>query len=454
MSQGRLKTALAVVAVAAVVLLFAVLLRGFASGRSGAPTASSPAGQASPPAGLSNQHALPMIAPSNPQVIYELTTDRSGKLALARTDDGGKTWKDFSLPAGQASDEFPPTIFLSPLDAQAVFVTVGGTRAGSTCVVSHALASYDALSGGQNICALQYVSKDGGAHWSQVQFPQLGIVGDTMILDEAFGQVNENNVLRSQGTRLYAAFGPYSQYNQLEGTAGARLVVSNDGGSTWQFIDNGLTGTGYICDIAPVPTGSTVFAITSSITCSAGGGETLTLWRSDDAGAHWAQVGTLPGNTDQGFIAVSAGNGAQPLLYINAPTRVGGGYFASVRPMAGGGNPTSSPADLQVSTDGGKTWRPAPTKGFPDANTNPGLPLGVLNDGSVLFAVTTGHFGNTATAFYSWKSGDASWRQVTPKFSDALQSAVVTSAGASGKQTLWVVTSQKQNSFSVKSYQL
>ncbi len=461
MLRGRLKTALAVATIATVVVLFVVLFHGFIAGRgaqTGQPsnTSASPSsrpGQFTSYAGLSNLKGLPEIAPSNPQVVYLLTTDSSDQLKLARTENEGKSWQTFALPAGKASDQFPPTFFVSPLDAHTVFLTVGGTRSGSTCVVSRALGSYTTLSGGGNLCALQYVSKDGGAHWSQVQFPASGIVGDTIILDEAIGQVNENNVLRPQGNRLYAAFGPYSQYNQLEGEAGARLVVSNDGGSTWQFIDNGLTGAGYICDIVPVPAGSTVFAITSDISCSAGGGESLTLWRSDNAGADWSQVGPLPGNTDQGMVAVSDGNGGQPLLYINAPTRQGGGYLASTRPRTGNGALVESPADLQVSIDGGKTWHSAPTQGFPDASANPGLPLGVLSDGSVVFAAIVGQPGSPAPAFYAWKSGDASWRKLTPNLPAALLSALVTSA-ADGKQTLWIVVSTSSKTYSIQSFQL
>lgn len=461
MLQGRLKAALAVTALAAVVVLLVVLFYGFAGGpktTTGASATATPAtsatGHINTAPGLSNQHALPQLAPSNPQVAYELQTNASGQLALARTADGGKTWNTYALPAGQASNDFPPTMFVSPLDAQTVFVAVGGTRSGGACVVSHALANYINFSGGQNLCALEYISKDGGAHWSQVRFPADGIVGDTGILDEALGPMLGSNVLRPEGNRLYAAFGPYSQYNQLEGTAGARLVASDDGGSTWRFVDNGLTGSGYICDIVPVPTGTTVFAITSDITCSAGGGQDLTLWRSDDAGARWSRVGKLPGNTDQGMLAFSAGASAQPLLYINMPTLVGGGISlpqAAVRANA------VDLSGLQVSSDGGKTWQPAPTKGLPDGTTAPrGAVLSVLEDGSLLFAVSGGQGQNLTTTFYAWKGGDTSWRKLTPAFAGNIQSFLVTT-DANGKQTVWVATSKGANSkitYDVQSYQL
>ncbi len=480
MSRGRLRVALAVVSLAAVVALFVVLFHGFVGGhatqvgtsvRVTATPAAGGAGRFVPVATLSRESAQPLIAPSDPQVVYELRTTATGQLALARTDDAGKSWKTFALPAGKASDQFPPTFFLSPVDAQSVFLTVNGTRAGSGCQVS-TLTGDSTLSGGQNLCALQYVSKDGGAHWSQVQFPTLGIVGDTGILDEALGQIMGSNVLRAQGSRLYAVFGPYSQYNQLEGEAGGQLVVSDDGGSSWQFIDNGLDGNGYICDIAPAPTGSTVFAITSSITCSAGGGETLTLWRSDDAGAHWSQVGTLPGNTDDGMVVAQGRSGA-PLLYINMPTLMGGG--STLWPRSGGGGGPGSPAAIQVSADGGKTWQNAPTQGLPSGTDDPGgPPLGILKDGSLLYAFSgppranptpqatptippaIDESGATPTfVFYAWKSGDASWQRVTPTFAGNVQAVQVTSTG--GKQTIWVVISQVTNSvitYAVERYQL
>jgi hypothetical protein len=461
MFQGRLRAALAMTALAAVVVLLVVLFYGFAGGHN-TKTGNSPStttttgtpGHINTVPGLSNQHALPQLAPSDPQVAYELQTSASGRLALARTDNSGKSWKTYALPAGQASDQLPPTMFISPLDASTVFVVVGGNRVSGACVVSHALASYARFSGGSNVCALEYISKDGGAHWSQVQFPASGIVGDTAILDEALGSMLGNNVLRPQGSRLYAAFGPYSQDNQLEGTAGARLVASDDGGSTWHFIDNGLTGNGSICDIVPVPTGSTVFAVTSDITCSAGGGQVLTLWRSDTAGAHWSQVGRLPGNTDQGMLAFSTGASAQPVLYINTPTLVGGGISF---PHAAERANAVDLSGLQVSTDGGKTWQPAPTKGLPDGTTAPrGAVLRVLQDGSLLFAVSGGQIQHLTTTFYAWKSGDTSWRKLTPAFSGNIQSFLVT-IDTSGTQTIWVATSKGAKSaiaYDVQSYQL
>ncbi len=462
MFRGRLRVALAVVSLAAIVALFVMLFHGFAGGHTTTQTGTSSKGTPppniippslfTPLATLAHQPVPPLIAPSTPEVVYELRTTSAGQLVLARTDDAGKSWKTFPLPAGKASDQFPPTIFLSPVDAQSVFLTVTGSRVGTGCQVS-TLTADSTLSGGQDVCALQYVSKDGGTHWSQVQIPGGGIVGDTAILDEAISQFMGNNVLRPQGSRLYAVWGPYSQENQLEGEAGGRLVESNDGGSSWQFIDNGLSQNGYICDIAPAPTGSTVFAITSSITCSAGGGETLTLWRSDDAGASWSQVGTLPGNTDEGMVVVQGSTGA-PLLYINMPTLMGGG---STLPRSGVGGGPASPAAIQVSADGGKTWQAAPTQGLPTGSADPGgVPQGILTDGSLLYAFA-GLQNKTATVtFYAWKSGDASWHKVTPAFSGNVQSIQVTTAD--GKQAIWLTTSQGTTqtglTYSVEVYQL
>ncbi len=443
MFHGRLRTITALVAIAAVVALFAVLFYGFANGRN---TRTAQSSQTIPPTpGANNGHptpdpnhgyGMPQIAPGNPQVVYQLGPANQS-LILQRSTDGGKTWHEFSLP-GQFSLA-SSLIFVSPLNAQYVFLTVTGTRSGNDCVVKH-LSSYSTLSGGQHVCGIQYLSTDGGAHWTMLHMPALpdgrqGVLGGTSILNlSTMPAASSTQVLRVQGERLYSALGPYTQDGQIPGTPGARLVTSTDGGVTWQLVDTDLVASGKnICDYAPDPGSSTLFAITTT-TCNAEAPDGMFLWRSDDAGAHWAQVGQLPANTNMGMIVVSRGNGAQPLLYINmAQAPISSGTYAAdlFRPQTGGSSLDLSPANVQVSADGGKTWTAAPTKGFPDAHQNPGAPLGVLSDGSVLFTYNSN--------FYAWKAGDSSWHEVGHRVSGQVYYAFVTAPDASGKQTLCVV---------------
>ena len=449
MFYGRIKTITAVVAIAAVVALFAFLFYGFAghSTTGSAPKSTmvpTPHGPAStPPPSPDNTWATPQIAPSNPQVVYQLAqANASAKLTLHRSDDGGKTWKTFAVPAGSSADNFKPGIVVNPLNAQDIYLTVNGTRSDNGCVVSPAFSSQSRLSGGQNICDVQYLSQDGGAHWSVLQLPLPSALGDT----SAFGwpsllMSNSQSVFHVQGHRLYSVLGPYLENGAVMAATAARLVTSTDGGLTWQVIDAAVADGKGVCDYAPDPVSSTLFAITS-LNCTSPGISPLTLWRSDDAGAHWTQVGQLPNNTDLGMIVVSQGAGKQPLLYIDMAQMIGGGAFAAdvSGPQAGGGGIDLSPTNLQVSADGGKNWQAAPVNGFPDAKGNPGKPLGVLSDGSVLFVVQMQSAAKVFDdVFYTWKLGDASWQKVGPTL-QAVQYAFVTAPTAAGKQTLYAVT--------------
>jgi hypothetical protein len=85
---------------------------------------------------------------------------------------------------------------------------------------------------------------------------------------------------------------------------------------------------------------------------------------------------------------------------------------------------------VQVYGTSERALLPAPTQGFP-ARQNPGRPVGVLSDGSVLFA--------TAGGLYSWKAGDVSWQMRAAKVDGPIAYAFLAPAGTNGKQPLIVV---------------
>ena len=451
MLHGRLRTITAVVAIAAVVALFVVLFQGFGVGRGHSSTGSqnhatptsSPTLTPTPQPNLT--YILPVIAPSDPQIVYRLMLANGSavQLVLQASPDGGATWHNFALPAQSNGPQ--PNLFVSPLDARRVFLSIGGTLVNNACV-PQGVNGNSTLSSGNNVCGLQYVSPDGGAHWTQLHLASNAVLSYFAL--STFNSATSIYPLQAQGTRLYAALGPWNTGAYIPNEAGPSPVASDDGGLTWQEVDNGLPLTAdTLCDTAPAPTGSTIFALLAPTSATQGSecaGGALTLWRSDDAGAHWAKVGPITGNVDLGMTVVNNGNAAQPLLYLNAGSSVcPNNAYSTFSPDSGicGGSPTN----LQVSADGGKTWHAAPTQGYPDQKLNPGHPLAVLSDGSVLFLVDS--------QFYTWKSGAASWRRLGPTASAGFQYALVTTA-SSGQQTLWVVASPGSSAYAIKSYTL
>jgi hypothetical protein len=97
---GRIKTITAVAAIAAVVVLFVVLFQGFGLGHSHSQTGASTRATATqtptatPTPQPDESYRMPIIAPSNPQIVYRLApiSASSQQLILQRSTDGGTSW--------------------------------------------------------------------------------------------------------------------------------------------------------------------------------------------------------------------------------------------------------------------------------------------------------------------------------------------------------------------------
>ncbi len=451
MLRGRLKTALAVVTIAAVVALFAVLFYGFAghmprTTAQPTSTATHPTSEATNfPTGHYGEE-VPIVAPSDPEVVYKLVpaNGSADQQMLARSTDGGATWQMLAVPSVGTSSGVQAA-FVSPLNPQAVFLTVGVQLSGTTpgaqpCppdLASGSFNSYVALAGDYSYCDVEFLSTDGGRQWSRVHLPADAVpaaLGDSSgnlfyPYNSGYGILFSTSatVFHVQGNRLYSVTDVDASDGLSGGSGAIRIVVSTDGGLNWSYADEALASSvRSICDYAATPSGATVFAITSD-PCSAG--RPISLWRSDDAGAHWAKVRQLSGWAEAGMIAVSRDNGQTPLLYINMAQAKVDNQTVSLN---------LSPANVVVSADGGETWAPAPIQGFPTTQpgNTPGYagpPLGILSDGSVLFRART---GQTIDSFYAWKLGDASWHRVGPDFNSVVAAFVVSGAN----NTVCVVT--------------
>lgn len=436
----------AIVTLAAVVALIVVLLHNAApnrstarSGSSGTPqpnpsatatTVPTPSGQWVAVPGLANTTAQIMIAPSNPNVIYEDQTPAGGasKLTLRRSDDGGATWHPLAQPAGLPTPFDESAILVSPLDANTIFetLTVYAIPHPGICQAS---GTSNALFSGGPSCSVQFYSSDGGQHWSRLSLPVPGGLGAPFVSSLTFPTSAE--ALRPQGQRLYSAISNYSTViNTSFGGPGVRIIASDDGGKTWQLADGTLGTSGQnICDFTPTSTGTTIFAITQTSQCYTDQHTATALWRSDDGGAHWTQIGPLPGPAAS-MLLVSRGASADPLIYVATPAY----------PQQGVVDPR-----VAVSQDGGKTWLAAPAAGIPDnPPSDQGLgtkgPLAVLSDGSVVKVFPT---QDNTVLFLAWKIGEKAWHAVAPVLQGThYLDTCFTTPGGNGKATFWTIAEE------------
>jgi hypothetical protein len=374
-----------------------------------------------PVAGLGHLLAQPFIAPGNPKVIYLVG---SQPLTLQRSDDSGGHWRQVPTPP-QASQAQAAQFSISAGDAHNIFLTLTFDLITSVCTSSQAsIGPINAYSGGG--CQFPYYSTDGGAHWGLMRCvtcaQAVGAGGRALV-----------GTIVAQGHHLYSIL--YDQ-NQIP-----RLVTSTDGGASWRFADGTLIPKGLgVCSFGAAPTGSSVYALVQAEYCSqavgyvhgvathpqAQGG--LTIWRSDDAGAHWSQVGAfLSQQADTANFRVIGTGDAPPTLLA------AGGQGASYTRL--------------MSIDGGKTWQPLPMQRLPD-NAALYAPQTALSDGSLLTRAQPPSL--SPTTFYALKPGSQTWQQIAPALDADAADPIVSSAG--GNDTLWVVSTDHKGQWSVWAY--
>jgi hypothetical protein len=329
-------------------------------------------------------------------------------------------------------------VFVSPLDAKMVFVTltsplppksqasacptipasqaaIGASTVGATRRTSGAAPLAGSLTLSGNIpCSLQYYSTDGGASWKQLTLPLRAALVNPNRMLAAPTVPPTSDVLSAQGNRLYAAAGCGPQCSGPSDD----IVTSADGGAHWAVADQQLRAAGhYVCDFSAAPSGSDVFAITATESCGNEGAPPIYLWRSADAGAHWTKVRQLPANGWTGMAVVSQPSG-QPLLYIQLTQVTAQSHMDVV---------TDGPSHLMVSADGGKNWAAAPASGITGPAESSSGPLCVLRDGTVIE-----YFDDPTTAvLYGWKLGATMWRMVAPSLKGDIRQMFVARQGVS-----------------------
>ncbi|HKS69798.1 MAG TPA: sialidase family protein [Ktedonobacterales bacterium] len=456
--------AAAVVVVAMLAWVFQAIPHSHLAGKSATPTPS-PVPHVTHPRGhwadvlqytVASANDSIIVAPSDPRVAFRAVSSPSDATAttLTRTDDGGASWTTLALPTDDGG--WFGGLAISPLDPQTVFLLLFADQSDPHCPPSalgpgtdlgpaalgaasttHAAARLGPLhptSGGYS-CAFQYVSRDGGAHWSHPTFPWPGMRLDETGFNSAPVQV--------QGTTLFAAL-----EGNLNGEAfdGWRLAASGDGGSTWHAADSAIWAAGQIVmSYTAIPGTTTLFARSVPQQTPSGQQSSTTLWRSDDAGAQWSRVGgaAFP-SAYAALIGTAQGHAGMTLYALGAQliTQTSAG-------LTGAGGPP-----LYTSTDSGRTWSQAPSADEPQNHV--ASLVGTLADGSLVLAFADqkpfpeAAATNANVSFYAWRPGDKAWFQVTPPPGGGSVTQSWLAAPASGSQTLWIVVHLQGTTYTVR----
>lgn len=317
------------------------------------------------------------LAPSDAQVAYQsdLPSPRCASCApkspaLQGTTDGGRTWQVLALPT-QLGDYWTTggvlldQLAVSPLDARVVFLTVS----------SYVVGPCQALAQTQPPCAATFASRDSGHSWHPLSLPDGGVLSEL----EPNEPPLQAGASASGGQRLYAVTYMYSQ------TSGSgpvpwseRLVVSSDGGQTWQVADAVLNSLNqFVTSYAVDPAHGMILVTTLP---AQGGTGNPTVWSSQDGGGTWTQS-AAPADCFGPILATDAQGHSD--FYV-----VGTG--ASV---------------VCATTDVGATWMEAPTGGMPFPLKDG--PFAGTGDGSVVMTTLDG-------TFFAWKPGATAWRLFAP----------------------------------------
>jgi hypothetical protein len=440
-SRARWRTLAGTLAAVLVVgALATLLIRNANHGHAGATVSATqtstvipptPSGSDSNPGSQLQPSQFPVVAASNPQIVYRIVNN-----VPQRSADGGKTYRSLPFHQSDITDIRDSWLTVSPLDASHVFVTLVGLRGNQQCLPQTSASAPGASASSAPIvgvalsgivpCGDQFYSADGGQTWSRLNLPTndtFGWLGESRAIAAANNDASEV-VFQGQAARLYATVGYAAQDGMFSDGGYGRLYTSNDDGATWGPADQSIKNAGFtICDFAAAPAGSTVYALAAPTRegCIVYGNHvgsapsSMSLYRSDNAGQSWTRVRAMPSAVDGGM-AVAAGGA----LYIYNPVEQSSGSVSNSEQYA------------LASLDKGATFHAAPSAGLP-ADSVLENPVATLSDGSVVYEYEVG--GSSSIA--SWKPGQSAWQPIALSGSYAIAAVVATPA--SGGDTLSVI---------------
>ena len=204
------------------------------------------------------------VAATNPQIVYAGSGEGLQRPDLAVGDgvyksaDGGHTWAHLGLRDGQQI----AAIAVDPRDPNRLFVAVLGHPYGA------------------NPERGIYRSADGGASFQRVLYENDDVGAFDVAIDPANPQV-------VYATLWAARQAPWEIGGSFE-IEGSGIFKSTDGGTTWTKLAAGLPPRIGRSEVAIAPSNSNVVYAYADV--EAKGDDAGALYRSDDAGAHFARV--------------------------------------------------------------------------------------------------------------------------------------------------------------------
>jgi photosystem II stability/assembly factor-like uncharacterized protein len=253
------------------------------------------------------------VAPSNPNILYVGTgagiirPDLATGDGMYRSSDAGKTWTHLGL----RDTEMIGYVDVDPKNADRVFVAALGHPYGPNAE----RGIFRSTNGGQTF--------------------------EKVLYKDEYTSANDVRIDPSDPNIVYAALWQQQQSfieGQGFGAATGGIYKSTDGGTTWTQLTNGLSNV-IEANLAIAPSNTKVIYATVAIgTPTNGTTGVVNLYKSTDAGEHWAQIPTI----DQRPLA-RIGGGDLPTIIVD-PKNENVVYTASTV--------------MWRSEDGGLTWTP------------------------------------------------------------------------------------------------
>ena len=290
------------------------------------------------------------VAPSNPNVVYAGSgeglqrPDLSVGDGVYKSTDAGTTWTHLGLRDGQQI----ASMAVDPTNPDRLFVAVLG----------HPYAA--------NPERGIYRSTDGGATFERVLFTNEDAGGFAVKIDP-------HDPKTVYATLWAARQAPWEIGASFE-IAGSGVYKSSDGGTTWTQLTSGLPARIGRTEVAVAPSNSQVVYVYAD--AEANGEDAGALYRSDDAGAHFAKVNDADEIAERGDDLVSIAvdpRDPQTVYLTNTSTyrsTDGGRTLVAIKGAPGGDdyhtvwiNPSdpgivalASDQGATISVDGGATW--------------------------------------------------------------------------------------------------